>query len=152
MFKRTQYDGLLLPEESSFKAVGDIIPVLDRSKDKDEEVVYERLCCLSLLNDPVYTLSISRGVKILELKFQGINNVSFKDDYITVLVGTGEFVDNDGEKYEINSIKLPMLADGKHISVFDKEFKDKSVVMDMSYGDGKIISFTCKHVEHWERS
>ncbi|WCF11665.1 hypothetical protein NDS46_30425 (plasmid) [Paenibacillus thiaminolyticus] len=87
----------------------------------------------------------------MELKFQGIPSASIKVDYITVLIGTGQFQANDGELFEIHSIRFPMMADGKHISVFDKEFEDKSAVMDMSYDEGKVLSFTCEKVEHWDR-
>lgn len=85
----------------------------------------------------------------MELKFQGNTSVSIKADFITVLIGTGEFQANDGEVFKIHNIKIPMMADGKHIAVFDKEFADESVVMDMSYDDGKILNFTCEKVEHW---
>ncbi|WP_090739335.1 hypothetical protein [Paenibacillus sp. Mc5Re-14] len=70
-------------------------------------------------------------------------------DFTTVLFGKGEFLDNDGEIQEINAIHLPTEPNGKHISVFDKEFEDKSVVEWRSYADGKILSFVCEKVEHW---
>lgn len=76
-----------------------------------------------------------------------MNGVTLKIDYITVLCGNGKWLDNDGELYEIENIKLPMLADGKHIVIRSKEYED--VAENRSYDDGKIIEFECNRVEHW---
>lgn len=74
------------------------------------------------------------------------------NDYnvITVLEGQGEFLEHDtNEVYKIHSIKLPFTSSGKHITVFSNEEGFEDTVMDMSYFDGKILSFGGNRVEHW---
>lgn len=75
-----------------------------------------------------------------------INNCS----EITVLVGTGLFLEYEtGEVYEVESIKLPFTASGKHITVFNKDDFLKDTVKDFSYLDGRILEFKSSGVRHW---
>ena len=68
----------------------------------------------------------------------------------TVLKGEGEFLDfESNETYKINAIMLPFTANGKHITVFSKEEGLESFTEWRSFFDGKILSFTCKNVDHW---
>lgn len=77
-----------------------------------------------------------------------INGLNLKADYITVLYGHGKWLDNyDGEVYEIDTIKLPTLPSGKHITIHSKDME--GVVENRSYDDGKILEFVCEKVEHW---
>lgn len=92
-------------------------------------------------------------IKNLESKLK-----SFTVDYmmkindcneVTILEGDGEFLDHEsGDVYKIHSIKLPFNSSGKHITVHSKE--DADVVEDRGYFDGKILSFECDKVYHWE--
>lgn len=86
--------------------------------------------------------------------------MGFAEDYmmklnncksITVLEGDGEFLDFEtNEIYRIHSIKLPFTSSGKHITVYSNEEGMEDIVMDMSYLDGKILSFILNKVEHWK--
>lgn len=85
----------------------------------------------------------------MDIKFEGLSDVVLKVEFITVLFGKGKFIDNnDGETYDIYFISVPMLGNGKHISVHSKDMED--VTEWRSYDDGKILSFECTSVEHWE--
>ena len=77
-----------------------------------------------------------------------MNGVSLIVDHITVLQGSGKWLDINGEVFDIYNIKLPMLADGKHITVHSKDMDD--VVENRSYDDGKILEFICEKIEHWK--
>jgi hypothetical protein len=68
---------------------------------------------------------------------------------ITVLLGKGEFLDFEtNEIYEIHSINIPFLANGKNIAVVSKD--DPEVLEWREYEDGKIISFKGGEIEHWD--
>lgn len=68
-------------------------------------------------------------------------------DFITVLYGNGKWQDDDGEIYDIDNIKLPMLLDGKHLCIYSKECED--VLENRSYDDGMILSFQVEKIEYW---
>lgn len=64
-----------------------------------------------------------------------MNEISMEVQFITVLIGKGKWQDNNGEIFEINDIKLPTLANGKHVTVYDK---DENELENRSYDEGKI--------------
>ncbi|WCF11672.1 hypothetical protein NDS46_30460 (plasmid) [Paenibacillus thiaminolyticus] len=80
--------------------------------------------------------------------------IKLEYSFTTVLLGSGKFQcnENDGEIYEIHAIYLPTTPSGKHISVWAKDDEGQQmndVTEWRSYDDGKILSFECKKVEHW---
>jgi hypothetical protein len=77
-----------------------------------------------------------------------MNGVTLKVEHLTVLYGKGKWQDNDGEQYEIYSITLPTMPNGKHITVHSKDMD--GVVENRSYDDGKILEFVCERIEHWD--
>ncbi|RKJ11682.1 hypothetical protein D7X33_49180, partial [Butyricicoccus sp. 1XD8-22] len=68
---------------------------------------------------------------------------------LTVLIGKGKWLDNDGEIYDIHNIKLPFKPSGKHIAVYSKEEGFEDCVVDVSYEDGKILEFQIDSIEYW---
>jgi hypothetical protein len=84
----------------------------------------------------------------MKVKFVGLSDVELEVNHLTVLTGTGEFQDNNGEIFQMESIIIPMLGDGKHITVQSKEVED--TLEYRSYDDGKILSFRSQELAHWK--
>ncbi len=76
-----------------------------------------------------------------------MNGVTLRVDHLTVLYGEGKWQDADGEIYDIYSITLPTLPNGKHVTVHSKDMED--VVENRSYDDGKILEFKSNKLEYW---
>lgn len=85
------------------------------------------------------------GLQLASFIYGGIE---LKYAFTTVLKGGGEFQDNDGEIYELTGIYLPTSPSGKHFSVTSKDSEGTEEWR--GYDDGKVLSFSCTDVIHWE--